>query len=349
MTTRSVVCALALLPACSVFDEDLYLEIEQNEAAEQFFDACSAIEDPEIPVISESTSLELNLSNFTSHGLGYPTCSVDVFEGPDTFFILDAKQGERWNINAAPQNVDQDVAIVILGDGCASSGCENVRNRCGAGFDEHFAIVASEDKRYIVSVDSLAANSTGSISLDLDKSVCGNGIVEEGESCDGTEGCDAFCRRMIVSGTAAEGEPNDIFTGVDMIGAPDDGGRVTVTGSVGGPCDEDHYAFVVPQGASVSVHMYAPGGGPCPADTPPIDLPLVDFNAPAHPTVGVGKVTPETGGCPYFDNLGLDPDFDFTRDMPASEYHLIINARETPEIIPYEIVFDIQMATPPPM
>ncbi|MCH9685214.1 MAG: hypothetical protein K0V04_27510 [Deltaproteobacteria bacterium] len=340
-------CSLALLTACSVFDESLYLEAEQDggpDPAELFADACV---NADIPVIAESTSLNLPLDAFNSVGLGYPKCVPDQYQGPDAFFILDAKRGERWNINAAPQTVDQDVAIVVLDD-CSANSCRKVRDRCGAGFDEDFAIVATEDKRYIVSIDSLDPDTIGDITLSINKSECGNGVIEPGESCDGGSGCDEQCRRLIVDGTASEGEPNDIFTGVDMIGSPQAEAHVTITGSVGGPCDEDHYAFIVPEGASVSVQMNAPGGGPCPLDTPEIELPLMDFLAPGRPLrMGEGKTGGASGGCPSFDNLGIDPEFEFARNLPASEYHLIINARETPTSIPYEITFDIHMTTPP--
>lgn len=345
---------LPLVLSCVVFDEDLYLEADaaEDSGGEEegdldlenlFVDECSA---DQLDMISDSVSLSLDLSQFTSVGLGYPKCVEKQYQGPDTFFVLDAKAGERWNVNAAPQNVDQDVAIVVLGDQCSATGCQAVRDRCGSGFDEDFALLAEEDRRFTVSIDSLDPDVTGKITLSLDKSICGNGIVEAGESCDGGPACDLQCRRVISGGTVAEGEPNDIFTGVDVIDVGAEGGRATITGSVGGPCDEDHYAILVPEGASLSVEMTGPGGAPCDEDTPAIALPLVDFLAPGGPVaVGEGKAVDGVGGCPGFDDRGLDPDFDFARNMKGSEYHLIINAFETDAAIPYEIHFDLQVDT----
>ena len=311
------------------------------EPSELFVDECTL---DGIAVVSESTSLSLDLAQFRSVGLGYPKCTESQFQGPDTFFILDAKAGERWNINAAPQNVAQDVAIVVLGEQCAATGCQGVRDRCGAGFDEDFALIADRDRQYVVSVDTHQADVFGEITLSLDRSLCGNGVLEAGESCDGGPDCDDQCRRLVPDGIAAEQEPNDIFTGVDVVGLPDQGGTVTITGTVGGPCDEDHYAIIVPEGADLSVSMNAPGGAPCPEGTPQIELPLVDFLAPGGPVrVGSGKVDTDAGGCPRIDATNADPDFDFARGLDASEYHLIINAFETEESIPYEIVFDLRV------
>lgn len=345
------IVVLLLLPACLVFDERLHQDSEGESDGETNADAPEVADmciGQELPVFSESTSFSLDLSSFTSFGLGYPKCVEKQYQGPDAFFILDAKEGDRWNITATPQDVEQDVSIVVLDGDCSPSSCHSVRDRCGSGFDEEFALAAAADARYIVSIDGLDRDVGGNVSLTLSKSRCGNGEVEPGETCDGGPDCDALCRRQVAAGTVAEGEPNDIFTGVDMIGVPNEGGQVRVTGVVGGPCDEDHYAFIVPDGGSASVHMYAPGGGPCPDDTPEIELPLVDFLAAGGPVpIGAGKKDATSGGCPFFEASGEDPDFDFARNLPASEYHLVINAFETEAAIPYEIVFDIQTTTPP--
>lgn len=343
-----------LVAGCAVFPDELPEGAEGGETDE--FDSDGPVEDllladvcdlAQLPVISESMSLMLDFSEFQSNGLSYPKCDPKQFAGPDAFFILEAKTGERWNINAAPQDVSHDVSVVVLDGECVPTACKNVRDRCGNGFDEDTAIVATEDSRYIISVDNLNAEA-GRVLLTLDKSLCGNGIVEPGESCEGDVGCDEQCRRVVAQGVSAEEEPNDIFTGVDMIGAAEEPGLFTIRGAVGGPCDEDHYAFIVPEGAAVSVHMYGSGGAPCPDGIGPIALPLVDFLREGGPQpIGAGIADgTATGACPYFDGIrpwegqGDDP-FGFARSLPASEYHLIVNAFETEAPIPYEIEVEI--------
>lgn len=360
---------LLLTVGCSVFDEQLYLDAEADDsdggegtasdggpvaategvAALSVTDACVGAD---VPVFTESAELELDFDSLTSVGLGYAKCSSEQipdpsYPGPDGFFILRASKDERWNIKVVPQEPQQDVAIVVLEDGCSPESCKSIRDRCGETWGEDFALVAKSDVDYTISVESLTPGVGGKVSLILDKSLCGDGVQDPGESCDGEADCDEQCRRVVESGVAPEGEPNDIFTGVDMLGVAEVGGQVTITGSVGGPCDEDHYAFIVPEGASASVAMYAPGGLPCPEDTPPIVLPLVDFLDEGGPRkIGAGKVGGPTGGCPSFNNTGADPDFAFARNLPASEYHLIVNAFTTEQPIPYELVVDIQPDTP---
>ncbi len=359
LCASAVACAFA--SGCGVFDEQLYLEAQQEDSDGETEDetgnvaplaVANSCVGADVPIFTESAELELDFEALSSVGLGYAKCSTEQvpnpsFPGPDGFFILRATAGERWNIKVVPQEPQQDVAIVVLEDGCSPEGCKSIRDRCGETFGEDFALVAKEDVDYTISVESLNTGLGGKVSLILDKSLCGNMIKEPGESCDGGPNCDVECRRVVESGVAPEGEPNDIFTGVDMLGVADVGGQVTITGSVGGPCDEDHYAFIVPEGASASVTMFAPGGVPCPDDTPLVVLPLVDFLAEGGPRkIGAGKVGGIGGGCPAFDNTGADPEFEFARNLPASEYHLIVNAFTTDQPIPYELVVDIQSGTP---
>ncbi|MEM1029184.1 MAG: hypothetical protein AAGN82_02490 [Myxococcota bacterium] len=330
---------------CSVFDEELYLAAAASDRLTP--EAADTCIDGSLPVISDSTTLTIDMAAYSSVGLAYATCSENQYVGADVFFALDAKAGERWSIIAVPQSPELDVAVVVSDD-CAPRSCNRVRDRCGAGFDEEWALIASEDKRYTVSLDS-RGEGTGRVTLRLEKSVCGNGIVEAGETCDGGEDCDVQCRREVVADRASENEPNDIFTGVDMIGRPETAISSVVTGSVGGPCDEDHYAFIVPDGASVAVEMTAANGAPCPETTPLIAMPFVDFLTPGSPTkVGDGKVGVAGNGCPVILADGSDPAFDFARNLTGSEYHLIINAFETDRLIDYELHFDIQTDTPPP-
>lgn len=347
---------LALLAGCAVFPDELPEGAEETDTEEPdtesgnradavLADACIV---DDLPVISDSTSIMLDFTDFQSNGLSYPKCNPKQFAGPDAFFILEAGPNERWNINAAPQDPTHDVSVVVLDGECVPTACKGVRDRCGDGFDEDTAIVAPDTgARYIISVDNLHTDS-GRVLLTLDKSLCGNGIVEAGESCEGDVGCDEQCRRIVAPGVSAEEEPNDIFTGVDMIGAAEEPGEFTIRGAVGGPCDEDHYAFIVPGGASLSVKMFGSGGAPCPEGIGAIELPLVDFLREGGPQkVGEGLPSgPETGACPYFDGIrpwteeGDDP-FGFARDVPGTEYHLIVNAFETDAPIPYEILVEI--------
>ncbi len=346
--------------SCAVFDESLLDEVEDTEMSlDTSLDEAPLLADQcfvdDLPVITESVSMILDLGAYQSAGLGYPLCPgpVKEFPGADAYFKLQAKAGERWNVNAAPQQPDLDVVILNLGSGCTPTGCRAAQNRCDVGFNEDFAVIAEEDTEYVIAIDS-TSTVPGTVALTLDKSVCGNQVVEAGETCDGGDGCDSECRRVVFEGTVQEGEPNDIFTGVDMIGDAEQDTTVRVRGSVGGKCDEDHYAFIVPEGANVSVRMFGGDGAPCPEGTSEIELPFVDFWADGGPRplgAGIIDLTSGSGACPFIDGVGEaregmaadEGDFGFARDLPASEYHLIINARVTPAPIPYEIEFEIDV------
>lgn len=362
MTSLRTVVALLLGPmlvsACSVFDPSLVPE-EDAVAEIQFADECFV---DQLPVITESTSVIVDLAEYKSAGLGFPLCPGDIkeFPGEDVYFKLRAEPGERWNINAAPQKEDHDVVVLNLGSGCTPTGCKTVQNRCDVGFHEDSAIInrLSETVEYVIAVDSVTG--TGPVQITLDKSMCGNGIVEAGETCDeDSDSCDIECRRVIESGDDIEGEPNDIFTGVDMIGDGESDTLVRLRGSVAGPCDEDHYAFIVPEGANIAVRMFGPTGGPC-APNSGIDLPFVDFLAAGKPAVqGKGVIIPtqSSGNCPFIDGIAEpgtymienedgemeEVDFSYARDVEASEYHLIINAFNAPDVIDYTIEFEIEV------
>jgi hypothetical protein len=88
-----------------------------------------------------------------------------------------------------------DAVLYVVPDACVGTSIAQCSDKGGAGATEtvSFAVVANQ--KYVIFADGHAP-SQGTFTLRLDLSsgpTCGDGIVEQGEDCDSSLGCDTNC------------------------------------------------------------------------------------------------------------------------------------------------------------
>lgn len=318
----------ALVCACQVHDPNL---IDQgDEQTVDLADTCSG----DVPLAeSHHDHVHVSLDQLHSDVGGLAACgAAPVLAGADGFLRLDVAAGERWHIEATPEDSAQDVAVYLL-NSCDALSCQLVMNRCGPGFPEDFTFVAKNAGEYFLGIDQ--AEGAGEVELLVLRTQCGDGDTEHGEACDDGnlddgDGCDSNCRHEL-SGTAPEIEPNNWHTEANKIvfGAGGNG-TVTVTGKLGGPCDTDHFAFSVPAGGSVYAALYDGAGLPCAAGHAAVDMRFMD---PATGTMrGRGNAGGQGGKCP-----SIEPANQFSEALPAGEYHLVMSSDGGVEAFDYKL------------
>jgi len=248
------------------------------------------------PVRSLDEHRHVEISTMTNRVSALPTCGVSGLEGPDGFMVLDVGANERWHIEASPAP-DTDVLVYFL-DTCdpRSAACRLVADRCPAGVAEEITVYSQTARTYYVGFDTHGGSSD--FEAVVLRTECGDNTLEHGEGCDDGnlvdgDGCDAGCRVELTSAVNAEAEPNDWHGEANVFDLPLGGAR-TVKGEVGGMCDEDHYALIIPAGATVRAETFGSDGVTCPTGVSNTMLMLMD---PVSATVHGAM----SGACPFVE------------------------------------------------
>jgi cysteine-rich repeat protein len=245
--------ALVIASACDVVSED---EIRKSDV--DFNDLCEA--DIELAIVNSSTERRVDMGEFSNdRNTTAAGCGLSGLMGPEGYYIFQSRPEQRWQIRATPTG-NADVALFI-DNGCDQGTCIASRDRCGAGLAESFTFIAPPsptgggETLYSLVVDT-HSKYTGDIDVVLVSSVCGDGDLDPGEGCDvglmsaPGDGCSITCQNEVDlahgNPVGVEREPNEsppsanilLLPAVDEFDAP-----VTVSGSVGGGCDDDVFAI----------------------------------------------------------------------------------------------------------
>ncbi|MCA9706483.1 MAG: hypothetical protein KDK70_11590 [Myxococcales bacterium] len=202
-------------------------------------------------------------------------------------------------------------------------------DRCGPGLGEEITLVADQARTYLVAVETAGDAGTEAEVVAL-RAQCGDGVTDHGEACDdgnlaGDDGCDPQCRVELRAATSQESEPNNWHTEANVLAASESTRRVA--GTLGGPCDTDHYIVTVPEGTTLSAVMTNGGEQPCTTGDA-IEMTLVQGSTST--VRGMGTAGRLGGTCP-----SLEAGDGFNDELPAGEYHLTVTAQGSPPAFDY--------------
>ncbi|HJK89302.1 MAG: hypothetical protein CMN31_23300 [Sandaracinus sp.] len=300
MRLSALLLLAALVGGCDLFPKRLYLEAEDGGAfgdggagsALTLAETCVG----EVPVVEvDEATVSIDLTELADDVNDVAACTGDATPGADGFFAVEMEAEEKWHFHVSTRSGDGfDPAIYVLDSACDARRCQpgDAIDVCGDGRDEHLTFVAPRAGTYFVGIDSRLGG-PASYQLLIVRPVCGNGELEHSETCDdgnteAGDGCDPRCRVELGAGSAGEMEPNDDFTGANLVQLEVGGDALDVSGQLASSCDGDLYAVETEGPTSLRVEMLAPGGVDCPADTtPPLALSLLDENAVTVRAVGV--------------------------------------------------------------
>jgi hypothetical protein len=284
MDRTTLLSAFLVLSACDVVSED---EIRKSDV--DFHDLC----DPDEALLVENSSQERRVDmgeysndrNTTAAG-----CGLSGLMGPEGYYMFQARPEQHWQIRATPTG-NANVALYI-DNGCDQGNCIASRDRCGAGLAESFTFIAPPSPTgggetvYSLVVDT-HSNYSGDIDVVLVSSVCGDGDLDPGEGCDvglaisPDDGCSITCQNEVDlahgNPVGVEREPNEsppsanilLLPAVDAFLEP-----VSVSGSVGGGCDDDVFAIQFGGGSITGRTLNASLVATCNA-TPPVRLTML--------------------------------------------------------------------------
>lgn len=281
---RSASVLTALLLGCDVVDES---EIRETDL--DFLDQCDA--DPQLTITNTSVPRRIDFSLYENdRNTSAAGCGLSGLAGPEGYFMFASRPEQRWQVRATPTG-NADVALFI-DNACDQGACMAARDRCGAGLAESFTFIAppsptgGSESIYSLVVDT-HKDYDGEIDVVMVSSVCGDGDLDPGEGCDvglmstADDSCSITCQNEIdlarANAVGVEREPNDsapsanllLLPAVDEFETP-----VTISGSVGGGCDDDVYAIQFGGGSTTGRSLTASLVASC-AATPPVRLTIL--------------------------------------------------------------------------
>ena len=281
---RDTKLPLCLLLACDVVDES---EIRDSDL--DFLDQCDP--DPGLVIANVSTPRRIDFSLYENdRNTSAAGCGLSGLAGPEGYFMFASRPEQRWQIRATP-NGNADVALFIDNQ-CDQGACMASRDRCGAGLAESFTFIAppsptgGSESIYSLIVDTHKPYH-GNIDVVMVSSVCGDGDLDPGEGCDvglmsiPEDNCSITCQNEVdvarVNAVGVEREPNDTPPSANVLLLPpvaDFTAPVTVSGSVGGGCDDDVYSISFGGGSFTGRSLTASLVASCNA-TPPVRLTIL--------------------------------------------------------------------------
>ncbi len=303
-----------LLSACNVFDAPPT-------------DVSNRCEPPALPHLSSEEPFEVQTQDLDDAVNN--ACGLTDIRGSDGFFAIDVREGERWYIEAHPQELDSDVVLYVLDESCGRDTCLGASNACGAGSYERL-LVAPTPGRYLVAVDSAAGG--GSVDVVASRQVCGDGMVQPGECCDGGIDCDE-CRMILRGLDELELEPNDGMDQANVLLPVASATAQRLRAVLGGTCDSDFYLVRVEQQANLEVAMLGANGQPCRNSQLDIRMKLLD--ADGMP-LGEGRTGRAANQCPTITSSDT-----FARGLAPGDYYVTISSDGHPQAFPYVLDIDV--------
>lgn len=336
---RSALLSALLVVGCNVFEPGPYLaRLDAGADASvrplALADRCNGA----VPLITLTTgdyavdtrSLGNDLSDLAS-------CAGRTLPGNDGFFRVSMHESELWHFHVHPTAGAGNPALYVLPT-CDDRACTAGLDECGDGRDEHLSFRASEQREYLIGIDSASAGGASYV-LTVLKATCGDGMREHGESCDDRnrtagDGCDATCRVELRDGMS-EVEPNDDFSDPNVITLADGFGAATVQGRLGGRCDFDMFALNLAAGASVRATMLDINGQPCGDGVPTFQM---NWVLPDGRTRGGTGSVAAGNRCPVISAT----DTFAQRVASAGTYFVrVTTSRDEPAAVDYKIRFEV--------
>ncbi|MAQ19058.1 MAG: hypothetical protein CMN30_30195 [Sandaracinus sp.] len=209
-------------------------------------------------------------------------CGSVTTPGPDRFLALEVgSPQEIWHFHLIVKEADGPVNPVLYllqggsQDRCDARNCFQVSDSCVESGEEHFAFIAPTGGTWFVGVDSGAADTGALFELNAYRPVCGDGVRDHAESCDGED--DALCggapcvdcHCVVNDAFPSEKAFNDTIHEANLLEIDD--GDLTLTGAIGGTgrCNfPDYYLLEIEDQQDLEMRLRTGTGLPCDADHP---------------------------------------------------------------------------------
>ncbi len=294
-------CALfliALCGACDLFPEEL-LDAGPDMGTFALSDHCT-----DAPVVTTNINDALvDLTGLADDVDAVAACIGANAPGADGFFAIEMATDDKWHFHLRNMSASgYNPALYVLDSACDARRCTGPDgiDLCSDGRDEHLTFVAPRAGTFFVGIDSRVVGE-GQYELLAIHPTCGDGNLEHSEGCDDEntdsgDGCDSKCRVELSATERTEVEPNDDFTGANLVLE-----SVDVDGSMR-ECDADLYVVDLPSGGDLQVEMFAAGGVACAPTTAIYGLDLMDDEARS---VRMAGSIEDGNACPVLQATGL--------------------------------------------
>lgn len=249
---------LLMFGACSVTDPTLLEALRREDSGVQL-DALEAQDGASADVANQDVTQDAGLPQVAVNTCGAPdtliidstrrnlridtrglTPNVDVSAscntasaGSDGFIGLEVVAGQTWHFHLTSTRLDGNPSLYLLRDTCNARACEQVADQCRGQGEEHFAFVPDTSGRWYLGIDDGAMG--GAVyDLSVYLTICGDGVNDHGEGCDGdtaSNECSDECRTILDAEHPSEVFPNETLAEANEVRL--DGEPLIVSGSIG--------------------------------------------------------------------------------------------------------------------